>query len=329
MAAVRRTRAYWVEAPGRGALRDQPLRRPADGEATLRAEFSGISPGTERLVGRGLVPDACAEAMACAGMQGSFALPISYGYSLAGVIEGGALHGRAAFAMHPHHERAVLAADRFVLLPDPVPARRATLLPNLETALNGSWDAELTGDEPLAVIGAGAVGLLLAYVLASTHRGPVTLAEADEERRARAAALPWVRAVVAPDDLPRERFPVVLHASGTGPGLQLALDALAFEGRAIDLSWYGRTPLALDLGTRFHHRRLRLVASQVATVAPSRRAAGTTARTAAVLALLADPRLDLLLEPPVPFAALPAFFARLYRGEAVPPCPLVAYGPDR
>ena len=325
MAGATTTRAFWVEAAGRGALRTQAVREPGPGEVLVRAEFSGISPGTERLVGLGRVPAASAAAMACQGMQGSFALPVSYGYALAGVIEGGPLQGRRGFAMHPHHERAVIASDRVVLLPDGVPSPRATLLPNLETALNATWDAELGGDEPVAVVGGGAVGLLVGFVLAATHRGPVTLVEADAARRRRAVSLPWVPTVVAGDELRRDHFPVVFHATGSAAGLQLALDALGFEGSAIELSWYGDRKVTLDLGGRFHHHRQRIVASQVGTIAARHRAAGPAARTAAVLALLADPRLDGLLEPPVPFEALPAFFAGLYRGDAVPPCPVVAY----
>jgi 2-desacetyl-2-hydroxyethyl bacteriochlorophyllide A dehydrogenase len=325
MAGAGTTRAYWVEAAGRGALRSEPAREPGPGEVVLRAAFSGISPGTERLVGLGRVPAASAAAMACPGMSGSFALPVSYGYSLAGVVEGGPLHGRAAHVMHPHHERAVVAGDRLVLLPDAVSTPRATLLPNLETALNATWDAELAGDEPVAVVGAGAVGLLVAFVLGATHRGAVTLVDADAERRRRAAELGWVRTVVAGEELPRDHFAVVFHASGSAAGLQLALDALGFEGRVLELSWYGDQPVTLELGGRFHWQRQRIVASQVGTIAPRHRAAGRAARTAAVLLLLADARLDALLDAPVPFDALPAFFAGLYRGEPVPPCPLVAY----
>jgi threonine dehydrogenase-like Zn-dependent dehydrogenase len=131
--------------------------------------------------------------------------------------------------------------------------------------------------------------------------------------------------VVAPDELPRGRCAVAFHASGTGSGLQLALDALGFEGRVIDLSWYGTQRVELDLGSNFHQQRLRLLGSQVGTIAPRHRAAGHPARTAAVLDLLADARLDALLAAPIPFAELPAWFARLYRGEPVPPCPLVVY----
>lgn len=324
------TRGYWVDAPGRGSLRPTPLAPPAatttastaGATIELRALCTGVSPGTERLVGTGRVPVACDTTMAVPGMQGSFALPILYGYSFVGA----AADGRRAFTMHPHCERALVAAARCVWLPDDVPAARATLFANLETAQNAVWDAEPAAGERVVVIGAGAVGALVAFVLAASHAGEVVVVEADAERRARAAALPWVRTALAPDELPRGAFALALHASGTGAGLQLAIDAVGFEGRVLDLSWYGDQAVALRLGDTFHVQRKSLRASQVGTVAPRHRAAGAAARTEVVRRWLGDARLDALLGEPIAFAALPAWFGALYRGERTEPCPVVQYG---
>ena len=65
--------------------------------------------------------------------------------------------------------------------------------------------------------------------------------------------------------------------------------------------------MAVPLGGAFHSRRLKLISSQVGKVAPSRRATWThRQRLAAAIELLADPRLDALLAPPVAFDDLPA-----------------------
>ncbi|HZN37407.1 MAG TPA: zinc-binding alcohol dehydrogenase [Planctomycetota bacterium] len=317
--------AYWVDTAGQGALHAVELPHPGDTDVDLQTQFSGISPGTERLVGLGQVPSGSASAMACRGMRGSFALPILYGYSLVGVVRGGALDGQRAFVMHPHQQRVIVPRATLVMLPADVPSPRGTLLPNLETALNATWDAELRAGERIAVIGGGAVGLLVAFVLSSTHRGEVVLVEAEAARRQFAARLPWVRAAVAPEELAPGTFAVAFHATGTSHGLQLAIDALSFEGRVIELSWYGTKTVELRLGGTFHSERKRIVASQVGTVAASHREAGFGARTAAVLQLLRDARLDALLQTPIAFARLPEFFARLYRGEQSDPCPLVVY----
>lgn len=314
-------RSYQVVAPGRGELVDVTLSAPAADEVLVETAFSGISPGTERLVGLGLVPASSAAAMAVRGMRGSFALPITYGYSLVGTTA----DGERVFTMHPHQTRAVVARDHTVTLPDAVPLARATLLPNLETALNGKWDGELRGDERVAVIGGGAIGLLLTFVLSRLHRGEFVLVERDAARRERARSLTWIGAVIDPMQLGQGAAEVAFHASGSAAGLQLALDGIGFEGRVIELSWYGDRPVTLHLGGAFHHQRKRILASQVGAVAPSHRAAGPAARTSAVLELLADAQLDQLLEAPVPIRDLPALFADIYAGNATAPCPIVGY----
>lgn len=325
---TQRTRGYWVDAPGRGSLRDVALPALTNGAVRVRASHTGISPGTERLVGHARVPAGLDAAMAVPGMHGSFALPVLYGYSFVGAVEAGEAIGRGTrvFTMQPHQEHAVVPATACIRLPDGVPSARATLFPNLETARNAVWDAAPTGDERVVVVGAGAVGLLVHYVLATEHRGPLVLVEADPARAAFARTLPWRPTVAAPEALARGDFAVALHASGGSAGLQLAIDAVGFEGRVLDLSWYGDRPVTLDLGSSFHHQRKALLATQVGSVAKAYRAGGHAARTAAVLAMLHDERLDALLAPPIPFASLPNFFDRLYRGEPVPPCPLVGFG---
>jgi hypothetical protein len=317
---------YWVMAPGHGALCPTALPAPLPDDLVLRALCTGVSPGTERLVGLGRVPATMDSVMAVPGMQGSFALPLLYGYAFVGAVMAGPRTGERVFTMHPHTTHAVVPAARCVPLPPAVPAPRATLFANLETAVNAAWDAELVAGEPVAVVGGGAVGLLTAFAVAATGGGRVTLAEADPARRALAARLPWLEAVVAPDQLPRGAFPCALHASGGEAGLQLAIDAVGFEGRVLDLAWYGVRGVTLQLGTSFHHQRKTLRASQVGTVARSHRAAGRAARTQAVLGLLAEARLDGLLGTPIPLADAPALFTSLYQDAPTPPCPVVGYG---
>ena len=48
------TLGYWIEAAGRGALR--PIARTDERGVELDALCTGVSPGTERLVGLGKVP---------------------------------------------------------------------------------------------------------------------------------------------------------------------------------------------------------------------------------------------------------------------------------
>jgi threonine dehydrogenase-like Zn-dependent dehydrogenase len=293
----------------------------------VRALYSGVSPGTERLVGLGRVPSAAAESMDCRYMAGDFALPVKYGYCL--VAEGleGGLEGQRLFVMHPHQELAVVRDEHAVPLPDSVPSRRAVLIPNLETALNAIWDAELgEATEPCLVVGGGVVGLLVAYVLRRTHDRPLAIVEPHAGRRERATSLPWIDEALTPEDVARGEAAVAFHASGDPRGLQTALDAVGFEGRVVDLSWYGDRAVTLDLGTAFHRQRKRILASQVSSVAPSHRAShGHAGRMREVISLLDDPALEALLGAPVPFSQMPAYMAELYRDHVEEPLPLISY----
>lgn len=318
------TLGYWIEAAGRGALRQ--VARSEELGVELDALCTGVSPGTERLVGLGKVPRSLHASMACRGMQGSFALPLLYGYSFVGKVRDGAHAGRRAFVMRPHQQRAVADEAELVWLPDAVPSARATLFPNLETARNAVWDAQIDSGGRALVVGAGPVGLLCAFVLAHDQgAAPALVVDRSPERRARAAALPWIDEVAAPDEVPHGAFDHAFHTSATGAGLQRALDAVGFEGQVVELSWYGDDAVSLQLGGAFHSERKRLVSSQVGAVAPSHRRDGFGGRRSAVLELLRDERLDALLGDPVPFDRAPETFAALYRSELDELCPLFTY----
>jgi hypothetical protein len=117
-----------------------------------------------------------------------------------------------------------------------------------------------------------------------------------------------------------------VHASATSAGLQLALDALAPEGSVIDLSWYGDTPVRLDLGGAFHSGRLRLRGSQVGEVALARRHRRTHGeRLALALTLLRDPAYDALLTGASAFEDLPAVMADLSAGRRAALCHTITY----
>jgi hypothetical protein len=84
--------------------------------------------------------------------------------------------------------------------------------------------------------------------------------------------------------------------------------------------------VAAPLGEAFHSRRLRLVSSQVGQVAPSHRQRWSRARRLCVaLDLLADPVLDGLLAPAVPFENLPARLAEILAAQMDARCPLIRY----
>ncbi len=154
----------------------------------------------------------------------------------------------------------------------------------LETAVNALWDARpLVGDR-VAVVGAGMVGCCVARLLAGIPGVEATLVDADADRAGVAAALGV--GFAAPDDAPHD-LDLVVHTSGTGAGLQLALDLLGPDSTVTDLSWYGDSPVELSLGGRFHSARLGIRASQVGEVAAARRGPPYPCRPARAGALAA------------------------------------------
>ena len=132
-------------------------------------------------------------------------------------------------------------------------------------------DVEQVKAAAQATIGGGAVGLLVAYCLWKSQGRPVPLVEVHAKRAELAEGLPWIEAVLAPEQASGAEKHVAFHASGHGEGLQTALDAVGFEGRVVELSWYGTREVTLALGGDFHYRRKRIQASQVAIIAPARR----------------------------------------------------------
>ncbi len=317
--------AFWVVAPGRGELRGQRLRPPGAGEVLVETRFSGISRGTETLVFQGRVPASQHEPMRAPFQSGGFEFPLKFGYSSVGVVIEGApeLTGRRVFCLHPHQDRYVVPAAAVSPLPDAVPDTRAVLAANVETALNGLWDAAPRIGDRVGVIGAGVVGALAAALVASMPGVQVQLIDIDPEKAAVATALgiDFTSPGGARDDLD-----LVIHASGAPRGLATALELAGFEATIVELSWYGDRSVALPLGEEFHSRRLRLLASQVGAVATAQRARWDRRRRLALaLDLLAEPRFDALLAPSAPFVQLPAVMAELAAGPSSIMCQLISY----
>lgn len=297
--------ALWYEAPRECVLNTVALPPRGPGDCLVRTLWSGISRGTERLVFEGRVPACEYERMRAPFQEGSFPFPVKYGYCAVGEVDAGPaeLLGRTVFCLHPHQDYFVVPADRLTPVPEAVPARRAVLAANMETALNAHWDAGSAPGDRIVVVGGGVVGLLVAWLAARLPGTEVTLVDVDPSRQALARSLGC--AFARPEDAPQDAD-LVFHASASPAGLATALGCAGLEARIIELSWYGAGDVAIPLGGAFHSRRLQLVSSQVGLVPPGRRARWDFARRArAAIALLTDERLDALITEDIPFAEVP------------------------
>lgn len=359
-------RAFWIREPGIGELRTAPIAPPEAGEVEVRTLFSGISRGTETLVFRGGVPPSQYGTMRCPFQEGAFPGPVKYGYAAVGVVEAGALpRGQVVFALHPHQERFVVPATAVVPVPEPVPAGRAVLTANLETALTILWDSGISAGDRVLVVGGGVVGLLAGWLAARIPATEVLLVDRRPEREGVARALGMDFALSVPEgpfrefddpssgladllsdagnpssglaDLPSDSgVPVVvsrvhpfdraLHASGSPEGAGSALRVLGTEGVLIEASWFGDRPVPLPLGEAFHARRLTIRSSQVGRMPPDRAPRWNhPRRMGVVMRLLADPVLDRLISGESSFEALPETLHQLALGERDALCHRIRY----
>lgn len=307
-----RARALWTIAPGEAELRNSSLDLPQEGEVMVRALFGAISRGTESLVFAGAVPAAMVSAMRCPNQEGELSLPVKYGYCSVGEVIQGASEflGKRVFCLHPHQDVYVVPKTAVSVIPDEVPSSRAVLAANMETAINALWDAEPTIGSRVTVIGAGAVGLLVSRLVSQIPGVDLEVVDTNSDKDALGLLL-GVRCL-RPGQASPDRD-LVIHATGNGAGLQTALDLAGTEATVVELSWYGTQPVTLQLGGPFHNRRLKIVSSQVGTVAPRMRPRWSYARRMSLaLDLLKDNALDALLSAPTAFEQLPQALPSLF-----------------
>jgi NADPH:quinone reductase-like Zn-dependent oxidoreductase len=319
-------RALYYIAPMAAELRAEPLAAPGPGEALVRMEFSAISRGTERLVASGLVPAGEHARMRCPHQTGDFPFPVKYGYCAVGIVEEGPedLRGQRVFVLHPHQDRFVAPTGMLNPVPDFLPARRAALAANMETALNAIWDSGLSAADRVVVVGGGLVGLLVTFLAAKMPGTEVTLIDVNPARAA--IARHFSADFKLPEHAPKGAD-VVFHTSASEAGLATSIEAASREATIVELSWYGEKRIVAPLGGAFHAGRVRLISSQVGTISPGHAARGWSysSRLQAALRLLADERLDELITETVRFEDLASAIPRLLAADAAGLATLVQY----
>lgn len=297
--------ALWCVGSHSAQLREAQM---GDGVA-VETVFTGISRGTERLVFEGRVPPEEAERMRVPAQEGQFSFPVKYGYSAVARVLEGDHAGAHVFALHPHQTAFRVPATMMTVLPESLPAERAVLGANMETALNILWDSGASAGDKIVVIGAGVVGALTGYLAAKLPGASVTLIDVNASRAALAQTLGCSFAL--PEDAPTE-CDVVIHTSATEEGLALALSLAGQEATVVEASWFGSSTVTVPLGGAFHSRRLRMVSSQVGHVPPARAPRWShQRRLSTALELLSDPRLDALISGETAFVDLPESYGAI------------------
>lgn len=302
MHTERPARELWFTAPRAVDVREAEVPRPGRGQVLVRALASGISQGTERLLYRGEGPTPFDPSL---DPPGTPTYPRRYGYAWVGEIaacgaETTAVEGTRVFGLLPHGDWHAVDEHALRTIDRAIPASRAVLAANLETAITCVWDAGISLGDEVVVIGGGIVGLLAGW-LASRSGARVRLIEASPKRRALGTALGAI--ALAPDEHPPQAdADVVIEASGDPASLDRAIAHAGVEAVIAVASFYGVRRAPIDLGDAFHRRRISLRASQVSRLPPARAPRWDHARRFdLVRRLLGESALDALLDPLVPF----------------------------
>jgi 2-desacetyl-2-hydroxyethyl bacteriochlorophyllide A dehydrogenase len=281
------SQALYFTGPHQVALRREDLPSPTFGQMLVQTIISAISPGTELLIYRGLAPADLAKDETIAALAGNFSFPLKYGYAAVGrVLEVGrgvapGWENRLVFAFHPHESHFLATPDELLRLPPNLTSEDAVFFPNMETAVTFLLDGQPLMGEQVAIFGQGIVGLLLTALLSRWPLSSLVTLDLFPRRRLLSEDLGAHASLDpdAPDAM--ARLAALLQGSGPYPGADLcyeisgnpaaldqAIAATGFSGRVVIGSWYGLKRSDLNLGGRFHRSRMRLISSQVSSIAP-------------------------------------------------------------
>ena len=261
-------------------------------QVLVQTIISAISAGTEMLFYHGLVPGEIPLDENIPVLATRSGYPFKYGYSVVGkVIERGKMvdpkwKDRLVFAFHTH--QTFFAADPANLIEvEGIAAEDAAYVANMETAVNFVMDGRPMIGERTVVFGQGVVGLLTTMLLAQIPLRKLLTVELHASRRemsvqcgAEACLDPRKQdfADVADRLLEGNRADLVYELTGSPKTLEQIIPLTAFGGRVIIGSWYGTKTEKLRLNSDFHRRRVKLISSQVSTLAPEFTGAWTKQR---------------------------------------------------
>ena len=280
----------YFTAPGQVEVRQSSLPPLAQGQMLVETICSAISPGTEMLLYRGQFPKDLSDAHDA--LSSSLGYPMPYGYACVGrvtKISKDMRHrwlGRLVFAFQPHTSQFIAKPDELFPLPEGMTPETACFLPNMETAVNLVQDAAPILGERALVFGQGIVGLLTTALLAGFPLASLVTCDCYPLRREASLSLGASAALDPNASDFREQVRKLLSSgadlsleiSGSPAALDDAIALTGFGGRVVIGSWYGEKRVSLDLGGAFHRSRIKLIASQVSTIAPELRGRWDKAR---------------------------------------------------
>jgi 2-desacetyl-2-hydroxyethyl bacteriochlorophyllide A dehydrogenase len=281
MGEVKRKTLYFT-APRQVELREETLPALGADDVLVETTCSAISAGTEMLIYQGRFPRNLETDSVISTLRGGFQYPLAYGYACVGkVVEVGtkvdkSWHNKLVFAFQPHTSHFISKPEFLYPIPQSVSPETACFLPNMETAVNLVQDGAPIFGERVLVLGQGVIGLLTASLLDKFPLETLVTADCYELRRKASLTLkvsdvfdPYSESFQNDSSAYAQRkFDLTFELSGNPVALNDALALTAFSGRIVIGSWYGEKQTEIDLGGAFHRSRIKLISSQVSTIAP-------------------------------------------------------------
>ncbi len=288
MGGVKRKTLYFT-APRQIELREEALPVLGADDVLVETICSAISAGTEMLVYQDRFPHDTSTALSAglaadpviSSMRGGFQYPLAFGYACVGVVRetGKEVNrewlNRHVFAFQPHTSHFITNPNSLFPIPFALSPEASCFLPNMETAVNLVQDGAPILSERVLVLGQGIIGLLTASLLSEFPLETlVTVDRYELRRRSSPVADHLSLDPTSPSfhkdamALLNDRADLTFEVSGHPAALNDALALTGFSGRIVIGSWYGEKRAEIDLGGAFHRSRIKLISSQVSTLAP-------------------------------------------------------------
>lgn len=282
-------------------------------ELLVKAKFSMVSTGTERLVATKGVPPNLHQIMAVPYMEGQFDFPVKYGYSIIGeVVNGNELLGKNIHVMHPHQSDFNVDEKSVFVLPEGLSPKKAALISNIETIINAIWDGTISQSDSILIAGFGNIGGLLAMTLVNHYAVEVVILEKNDWRRKKAEELGF-KTIEEPK---KNFYQIAYDTTASSGGLQSCIEAVEEEGTVVNLSWYGNKKVELNLGGSFHYGRKKIISSQVSKIPFSKKDEWDYLKRKQWAAdLLSKYPYEQLITHEIPFEDSPEFFNKLRHNQ--------------
>ena len=293
MGEVKR-RTLFFTAPGKVELREEVLPVLTANEVLVETACSAISAGTEMLVYRGQFPHLVDSHD---NLSSRLNYPTTYGYACVGYIkETGkqvdkTLLGKLVFGFAPHTSAFVCDPSSLIFPPESFPAEACCFLPNMETAVNLVQDGAPILGERVLVLGQGVVGLLVTSLLKEFPLETIVTSDCyairrkasleiganysfdpdaihEQDKNFQTNTLDNIASLHIHQSAYTQRFDLAFELSGSPFALNDAIAMTTFSGRIVIGSWYGNKKTPIDLGSTFHRSRIKMISSQVSTIAP-------------------------------------------------------------